>query len=671
MSQKDFFIHRDISWVEFNQRVLSEAANKNIPLLERLKYIAIFSSNLDEFYMVRVAGLQRLIDGGYNKNDNFGYQPQEVLQIIKEKLKTLQAYQNKLFYELLDELKEENIFLKKYKDLSTEQLMYLQRYFDNNIYSVLTPMAIDLGRPLPSIASKTTCLAVSLKKDDQKNLAIIPFPKLMDRVIKLTSESNSQEFILLEELLAANIERFFKGYDVDSYSFFRITRDSELSINEDFAPDLLEAIQHELKNRPKANVVSMEVSSDSSLDILSQISSFFGFGIENIVKTFGVLDLTFLFSLTSMINRPDLLYRSFIPKSKKIDDIFDEIKKGDFYIHMPFESFDPTVDIINHAAIDDDVLAIKMTIYRTDDNSLIVNALKDAANNGKNVVVLMELKARFDEENNIRWSKQLEQAGCHVIYGFAEMKIHSKMLMIVRREQSGIKRYVHLSTGNYNAKTAKLYTDIGFFTCNDEMGKDISDIFNVITGYSIPSTSQKVVSAPENLRNHVFGLIDAEISYQKKSQNGFIFAKFNSLEDLEVIEQLYEASQAGVNINLIVRGICCLVPGKKGLSENITVKSVVGRFLEHTRIYMFNNNDDPRLFLSSADLMSRNLDRRIELLFEIYSQSIKQDLISVLNLYWAENEKSWFAQSDGSYIHASVSEDVINAQEELIKRMCV
>jgi polyphosphate kinase len=445
-----------------------------------------------------------------------------------------------------------------------------------------------------------------------------------------------------------------------------VIRDSEVSPGDEDAPNLLKAMENELKKRSKAKPVYLEIEKSCAPELLEALCQGIGFPKEEVMFINGTLDLAYLMNLSAMVELPQLAFRSFVAAKSVYENIFEKIKEGDFIIHLPYQSFHPVVDLIQTAAKDEGVLAIKMTLYRTNEDSAIINALKQAAKNKKQVTVLVEIKARFDEEKNILWVRELEQSGCHVIYGIPGLKIHSKLTLVVRKEEGRIRRYIHLSTGNYNEKTARQYTDIGYFTCNDDFGRDISDVFNVMTGYSMPSPWKRIVSSPNDLRKHFFDLIDNEIAFQKKNKNGSIFAKMNSLEDSKIIEKLYEASCAGVKIRLLVRGMCCLVPGVSGLSENIEVKSVVGRFLEHSRLYLFNNNSNARVFMASADWMQRNFDRRIELMFEVYKQDIKEQLSSILETYWKDNTKARILSAEKTYAYYKNGEDRFNAQEFLI-----
>jgi len=662
------FLNRELSWLEFNQRVLDEATDENLPLLERLKFLAIFVSNLDEFFMVRVSGIKNLLDSKYDRKDAFGYYPQDLMAEIKTRVDSLTE---KLYdihkMKLKKEFEKNKIFIRKFDELNDEQQKFIKRYFDSTLFPIITPMAIDQGRPFPVLPSKTLAFAVTLMRREQPHLAVIPVPKATPRLLKLPADKEENSFILIDEILRAHLPNFFRGYKILSQALFRVIRDSELTVDEEFTPDLLKAIEMEVKKRPKAKIMRLEIEKNCPAELLEPLCLGLDFPKENISVVDGDMDLTYLFELVNQVQTPELRDRGYIPPKISYENIFDKIQEGDFILHLPYQSFQPTVDMIHGAAHDPNVLAIKMTLYRTDEDSAIVKALVAAAKAKKQVTVLVEIKARFDEEKNIHWVKQLEEAGCHVVYGLAGMKIHSKITLIVRREEGKIRRYVHLSTGNYNEKTSLVYTDLGYFTCNDDFAKDISDVFNVVTGYSLPARWKRIISSPYDLREYFMELMDKEMEFHKKNKNGFIFAKMNSLEDPKMIEKLYAASNAGVKVKLLIRGICCLIPGMPGLSENIEVKSIVGRFLEHTRIFVFNNNSSPRVFLSSADWMRRNFDHRIELLFEISKEDIKEHILFVMDTCWKDNLKSRQLQADRTYVKKDPSGEKLNAQEFFIK----
>jgi polyphosphate kinase len=667
MDTKEKFIHRDISWLEFNRRVLEEAADECNPLLERVKFLAIFTSNLDEFFMVRMSGAKKLLTSGYNKRDQFGFYPNELYAELKTRTDELL----KKLYEIYEgsirqALEKEKIFIKRLADLNAEQKKYAQRFFDTTLYPIITPMAVDGGHPFPILPSRTIAFAVNIIRSDKNHMAIIPIPTSVPRLLKLPAEGEESIYTMTDYLIRENLEQFFKGYKIQDASLFRVLRDSELEVDEGFAPDLLKALEKELKKRSIAKTIYLQMQEETAPELLQTLCESIDFPQEEAVLTESDLDLTFLYDLAASTDKPQLRYASFTPSKPAYENIFDKIKDEDFIIHVPYQSFMPTAELITTAAKDPDVLAIKMTLYRTNEDSVIIKALMEAAKNRKQVTVVVEIKARFEEEKNIQWSRELEQAGCHVIYGIAGLKIHSKMTLIVRKEEGRIRRYVHLSTGNYNEKTAKVYTDIGFFTVNDDFARDIADVFNIITGYSLPSPWKRVISSPHDLRKYFFDLIDKEIASQQAHKNGLIIAKMNALEDTQIIEKLYAASQAGVKIRLIVRGICSLVPGVEGLSDNIEVRSIVGRFLEHSRIIYFNNNGNGRVFLSSADWMTRNFDRRIELLFEITKPELKSHLQFILESYLKDSRKARALRSDRSYSRIKKEGAAFDVQEYFI-----
>ncbi len=668
LEDRDKFIHRDISWLLFNERVLEESVDADNPLLERARFVAIFMSNLDEFLMVRYAGLKRLLDAQYNRRDNYGYYPQDVHRQVRARVEELVRKAYRIYEEKLKPgFAKEKIFLRRAEELNPDQQKFVKRFFDATLYPITTPMAIDQGHPFPVLSSKTISCAVHLERKGEMHLAVIPVPANVARLVKLPSAKDGYEFILVDEILRENLKTFFRGYEIRSSALFRLIRDSELSVDEEFSPNLLMSIEDEIKKRPRAKVVTLSVEkgcTDSLLEILTQALAF---PKEEVDFIQGEMDLTFLFQLAAQIPEARLAYPAHVPAKLAYDNIFDRIKESDMLVHVPFQSFQPTVDLLKSAAADPEVMAIKMTLYRASEDSEIVGALKLAAKNRKQVTVLVEIKARFDEERNIGWARQLEESGCHVIYGMPGMKIHSKIALIVRREEGRTRRYVHLSTGNYNEKTARVYTDFGYFTANDDFARDVSDVFNVITGYSQPARWKRVISSPYDLREYFFELIDKEMAFQAEHKNGYIFAKMNSLEDTKIVEKLYEASRAGVKIRLLVRGICILVPGVPGMSENITVKSIVGRFLEHSRVFLFNNNSDFRVFLSSADWMSRNFDKRIELLFEINKQELKDHLRLILEMSWKDNQKARILLPQRDYAFTKAAKEKFSVQDALLR----
>jgi len=666
--RKRLLIHRELSWLAFNERVLDEAVDKNNPLLERAKFIAIFISNLDEFYMVRVAGVKRLIDAGYKKTDGYGWFPDEINDTIDKRVRVLM----KRLYEIHQELihgvmREHGVSVLRYKELDDRDKKAVDGYFHSTLYPLMTPMAVDQGHPFPVLPSKTISFSMRVKKGSKYHFAILPLPKVVPRLHQLRSPRNKYRFILIDEIVRQNIPAFFRGYEVIEAVPFRVLRDSELVLEEEYADDLLVAIEREVKKRPRAKAVYVGVERDMSGTMLTRLCKELDIDKNEVRRVGDHLDLAFLFDLYARVDRPDLKYAGYVPAPSVSGNVFDRMRKGDFLVHLPYQSFDLIAQIVESAASDPSVLAIKMTLYRTNRDSCVIKSLKKAASRGAQVSILVEIRARFDEERNILWARELEQAGCHVMYGIPGIKIHSKICLVIRQERDGIRRYVHLSTGNYNEITAGVYTDIGLCTARERYGQDVADVFNVISGYSEVPHWSKVVSSPEDLRQYFFQLIDQEISNQKKHENGWIFAKMNSLQDRKIIYKLYEASQAGVNIKLLVRGICCLIPGLKGVSENIEVRSIVGRFLEHSRIFLFNNNNNYRVFMSSADWMRRNFDRRIELLFPVEDENSKEHVKWLMEMYWKDNMKTRLMNNEGTYVRVPIDDKEFNIQEYLIK----
>ncbi|CBH21031.1 polyphosphate kinase, component of RNA degradosome [Acetoanaerobium sticklandii] len=649
------FFNRELSWLEFNTRVLEEAQDLKNPLFERLKFLAITASNLDEFFMVRVASLNDQIIAGYSKKDSAGLLPKEQLDRITLRVHELVSEKyNTYLRSLIPALKKEDIYFKRPKNLTDEQRNFVEKYFFNQIYPVLTPMVVDKSRPFPLILNKSLNIAILLRgnEDIEPVFATVQVPSVLDRFILLPCENDKKEFILLEDIIKIHMDMLFIGHEILDMACYRITRNADLSIDEDGAEDLLEEIEQSIKKRKWGNAVRLEYEKNTSQEIIDYIleeSEAFEGGMYRIG---GPLDLTFLMKFYNLKGYQDLKFENQIPLPSitvQNNDIFEAISERDIMLHHPFESFDTVVDFVRQAADDDNVLAIKQTLYRVSGNSPIISALAKAAENGKQVTVLVELKARFDEENNIIWAKQLEKAGCHVIYGLVGLKTHCKLLLVVRREEDKIKRYVHMGTGNYNDVTAKFYTDTAIMTCNPYIGADASAVFNMLSGFSQIQRLEKLDIAPVGLRKKIENLIKNEIRNAKEGFGGQIIFKMNSLVDESMIRLLYEASEAGVNIKLIIRGICCLVPEYPQVSENIEVKSIVGKLLEHSRIFYFYNAGQEKIFMSSADLMPRNLDRRVELLFPVEDECNKARVKNIINLYLSDTDKTRILHSTGVY----------------------
>ena len=653
------YVNRELSWLEFNYRVLSEARDKNIPLFERLKFLSITASNLDEFFMVRVASLKDMVHAGYDKPDIAGMKPGEQLEKIAQKTHELVNVQYSTYSRsLVPALKQQGLrVIVNHEDLTEAEGEYVDRYFKENVYPVLTPMAVDSSRPFPLVRNKTLNIAALVKKkggeDDTLDFAMVQVPSVIPRLVEIPEEAEGRAVILLEEIIERNIQVLFLNYDIVTAHPFRIMRNADFSIDEEEAEDLLVEIQKQLKKRQWGEVIRLEIDERVDKRLLKILKRELKVDNDDIFFINGPLDLTFLMKMYGMDGFDALKTPKYTPQKvpalKNDDDIFTNIRKGDIFLHHPYETFDPVVDFVRKASRDPDVLAIKQTLYRVSGNSPIIAALAAAADNGKQVSVLVELKARFDEENNINWAKTLEKAGCHVIYGLVGLKTHSKITLVVRREEDGIRRYVHLGTGNYNDSTAKQYTDCGIMTCNPLIGEDATAVFNMLSGYSEPLGWNKLVLAPLWLRGRLLRLIRRETEHAGKGMEAHIIAKMNSLCDKEVIAALYEASCAGVKIELIVRGICCLKAGVPGLSENIHVRSIVGNFLEHSRIFYFENGGSPQLFMASADWMPRNLDKRVEIMFPVEDPAIKEQVLHILEVELADNVKAHVLQPDGSY----------------------
>ena len=653
-----YYENRELSWIKFDQRVLSEARDKSIPLLERLKFVSITSSNLDEFFMVRVASLKDMVHAKYKKRDIAGMTATEQLSAINKQARELVNIQYSTFSRsLMPLLHKEGIYLlDAHEDLNEEQARFVDRYFMENVYPVLTPMAVDASRPFPLIRNKTLNIAALLtgkKTEDETVFATVQVPSVLPRLVQIPGEGETKSFILLEQIIERNIGILFSNYKVLCAYPYRIMRNADLTIDEDEASDLLKEIENKLKMRQWGEVIRLEIEEKVDKKLLKFLKTELKVSDEDIFQIAGPIDLTFLMKMYGIDGYDHLRYKPYtpqqVPEITPGSDIFAAIRKGDIFLHHPYETFDPVVDFIRQASKDPDVLAIKQTLYRVSGNSPIISSLAQAAENGKQVSVLVELKARFDEEHNIVWAKKLEQAGCHVIYGLVGLKTHSKIALVVRREEDGIRRYVHLGTGNYNDSTAKLYTDCGIFTCNEAIGEDATAVFNMLSGYSEPLSWNELSLAPIWLRNKFMKLIGRETAHAKCGQPARIVAKMNSLCDPGIIAALYEASAAGVKIQLIVRGICCLKVGIKGVSENIEVRSIVGNFLEHSRIFWFENNGADEVYMGSADWMPRNLDRRVEILFPVLDDEAKKSAKHILEVELSDNTKAHLLKSDGNY----------------------
>ncbi len=650
-TKPEYYKNRELSWLQFNERILLEAKDKTNRLFERLKFLSITASNLDEFFMVRVASLKDMVDAKFTKPDLAGMKPKEQLvEILKETHEFMGRQYSTFNRSLLPLLDKEGLtILTAHEQMNEVQCKFVDDYFDETIYPILTPMAVDSARPFPLIRNKSLNICVLLKGKDEENYATVQVPAVVSRIVELPSD-NGRTVILLEQIIERNIDKLFSNHKVICAYPYRITRNADLSIDEDDAADLLEEIQKQLKKRQRGEAIRLEIEDKCDKNIIKFLKRELNVGDESIYKISGPIDLTFLMKLYGMEGFEYLKDEKYIPVQSAMinddEDIFTQISRNDILLHHPYESFDPVVDFVRQAANDENVLAIKQTLYRVSGNSPIIASLAKAADNGKQVTVLVELKARFDEENNIQWAKKLEKSGCHVIYGLMGLKTHSKITLVVRKEDEGIKRYVHLGTGNYNDATAKLYTDMGLLTCNEAIGEDATAVFNMISGYSEPKQWNKLSLAPYWLRDRFLYLIRREAMYAKEGRKAFITAKMNSLCDKEIIAALYEASSAGVEINLIVRGICCLKTGIPGISENIHVRSIVGTFLEHSRIFYFSNGGNEEVYMASADWMPRNLDKRVEILFPVEDERLKTEVINILNIQLADTLKAHILVGD-------------------------
>ncbi|ALS80182.1 RNA degradosome polyphosphate kinase [Planococcus sp. ANT_H30] len=679
-----YYNNRELSWLAFNERVLQEAFDKKNPLLERLKFLAIFSSNLDEFFMVRVAGLQDQVKVGFTKPENkAGMTPKQQLNEIAKKTHQLVELQYEALQNtLLPKLQKEHVEFVKTADLDTNQLDELERYFEEYIFPVLTPMAIDAYRTFPMLLNKSINLAVRLEDEEKRDeegqkIAIVQVPAVLERFVRLQSEKGSLKFVLLEDVISFFIRKLFHGFKVVSVSVFRITRNADMTIHEEGARDLLKEIEEELRKRKWGAAVRLEIQQPGFDDvILDYLTDELEVDKKDVYFIEGFLDVTVFFNFYKQMapTWEQLVFEgkvSQLPVGMETGkQIFQKISEQDVFLHHPYESFEPVVQFISEAADDPNVLAIKQTLYRVSGDSPVIKALKRAAENGKQVTVLVELKARFDEENNVQWAKELEKAGCHVIYGMTHLKTHSKITLVVRKKEDKIERFVHLGTGNYNDQTAKIYTDMSLFTSKRQFGIDATNFFNYLSGYTEKPEFHYLSVAPFTIRTDIIDLIDAEIRFQKKHGTGRIIAKMNSLTDKLIIMKLYEASNAGVKVELIVRGICCLRPGISDVSENIQVRSIVGSLLEHSRIYFFNHNGKEKTFLSSADMMTRNLNNRIEILFPIVDETIKKQVKTILELGLADNVKARRQDATGVYHYVSRKNDepAIDSQKELFRR---
>lgn len=670
----EYFLNRELSWLKFNERVLGEAAVADNPLLERLKFIAISSSNLDEFFMVRVGTLKNQQDEAREWVDAAGMSPTQQLESISKAVHQLVKKQYSLLKEILEKLEHEHLFFMRPEKLSNFNQEWIRKYFENTISPVLTPLAVDASHPFPFLANRSLNLGVTLVgKSGENSIAVVQVPGVLHRIIELPAEKHKRCFVFLEDVIRLHCRQLFHGYRIKNITPFRITRNADFLIDEEDADDLLLEVERSLRQRKRGRAVRLEIGKSDNKTLKKFLIGELRIVEDDLFEFGGPLDLSCLNKFADISGLDSLRQLPHQPQ-RPLDllhheNLFDAIREQDVLLHHPYESFRPVIDFVRQAADDPNVLAIKQTLYRVSGNSPIVRALAQAAENGKQVTVVVEIMARFDEENNILWARRLEEAGCHVIYGLVGLKTHAKMCLVVRREGGGIRRYVHMGTGNYNDTTARIYTDLGLFTANDQFGVDASGFFNVLTGYSDPPVWNKIAVAPLGLRDRIVELIDQEILFARAGKPARIIAKMNSLVDKDIVQQLYEASAAGVTIDLIVRGICVLRPGVPGVSSNIKVRSIVGRFLEHSRVFYFSGGGDEKCYLSSADWMPRNLNSRVELFFPVEMEYHRKRILEILELLMSDNQKSHDMKSNGTYRRRKAgAKPKINAQDEMVRR---
>lgn len=670
----EYYINRELSWMDFNDRVLEEARNKDNPLLDRVNFLGITQSNVDEFFMVRVASLHKLVAAGITSTDASGMTPQKQLdEINKKEHKEVEKRYSTYSRSLLPLLESNNIYIKNVEDLNEHQYEFIRRYFYDELYPVLTPMADDTNRPFPFIANDSLNIAVRLKdtENGSHDYATVRVPNIFKRLVKLPDAENS--FVLLENIIKEFIWQLFDGYEVKEAATFRATRDMDLDVAERDTSDFLRSVQTQLKDREHGKVVRLEIDKNMGDKLRRRLFKKLKVSENEVYEINGPIDLTFLKKMLGAVQgHDDLRYKPFKgyvdPDLELSGDIFANIRKRDYLVQHPYDSFDTVLNFIKKAAHDDKVLAIKMTLYRVSGNSPIIKYLGQAAQAGKQVTVLVEVKARFDEQNNVHWARTLEQMGCHVIYGLKGLKTHTKITCVIRRDEDGIRRYLHLGTGNYNDVTAHFYTDMGLFTCRRDLGVDATNLFNMLSGYSKPPYFRQLRISPEHIREFINEKVDNEIAIAKAGRHAEIHMKMNSLSDPEIIAKLYQASHAGVKIHLIVRGICCLRTDIPGISDNIEVHSIVGRLLEHSRIYYFYNDGNDEIYLSSADMMKRNLNRRVETLFPVLQPDLKQRAIDIYNKMWEDNVKGRILHNDTYTMIDRRGKEAVNCQEFFIEQ---
>jgi polyphosphate kinase len=678
LDDPSLYFSRELSWLEFNDRVLEEAIDPRNPLLERLKFVAIYSTNLDEYFMIRVAAIKQQLAAEVHKRSNDGRLPSEQMAAIAARLRiSLARFGALLSNELFPALAAEGIAIRRYDELAAEDRAGLKRFFDERIFPVLTPLAVDQGHPFPYISNLSLSLGVELYEQTPEGpsprFARLKVPSSLPRLISVDAPEGRKHFVALEDVIAHNLDALFPGMDVRAAYGFRVTRDADLDLQEDEADDLLRAIESELRKRRFGEPVRLEVEAAMPEHLRAMLLDALALDEVDLYAIDGMLGTSELWSIVNL-DRPDLHDPPFTPAIPKRllgqTDIFAAIREGDLLLHHPYESFDPVVQFVKAAAADPNVLAIKQTLYRTSGNSPVVAALVEAAENGKQVAALIELKARFDEENNIHWARNLERVGAHVVYGFPGMKVHAKVILVVRNEPEGIRRYVHIGTGNYNDKTAKVYTDLSLFSCRPELGEDVTHLFNRLTGFSKATKYSKLLVAPTTLRTGFVELIEREAEHARAGRPSGIVAKLNAISDARMVQALYAASQAGVPIELIVRGMCELRPGLPGVSETIRVRSIVGRFLEHSRIFCFHSGGDREIYIGSADWMGRNLDRRVETIVPVIDPAIRDYIREeILDVLERDNCKTRWLRPDGSYVRRTVAEGepLFSAQDAMLE----
>jgi polyphosphate kinase len=672
---RSLYVNRELSWLEFNQRVLEEAQDSANPLLERVKFLCIVSSNLDEFFEVRVAGLKQQRESNLSVTGPDGMSASEQLTAVSARARKMLGDQYRLWNEdLVPALEEQNVFFLRYDELSKEERQYYSRYFDQSVYPVLTPLAVDPVHPFPQLLNKSLNVAVELEgKDLNTSLAVVQVPRILPRLLPYKAGQNGMyRYIFIGNLIQAHVGSLFHGIKVKGAYQFRVTRNSDLYLDEEESDNLLKAIEIELRKRSRGDAVRLEVQSDCPPHISAQLLQTFGLTEDDLYVVNGPVNFLRLMPVIAEVDRPDLKFKPFIPcvvtPSGDHEDIFTQIRRRPILLHHPFESFQTVLDFIEQAAEDPNVLAIKQTLYRTSGDSPIIAALAEAAESGKQVTVVMELKARFDEAANIKWSRTLQEAGVHVVYGIVGLKTHAKLALVVRKEEDGIRRYLHCGTGNYHPSTARLYTDLGLLTCDPILTNDCAELFNWLTGVAIFPELKKMKAAPKALHEFVLEMIERETENAAAGKPAAIFGKLNSLVDTEVIHALYRASQKGVKIRLLVRGICCLRSKVPGVSENITVRSIVGRFLEHSRVFRFENNGDPEIYLASADWMPRNFFRRVESCFPIEHPDLKIEIDQILDLLWRDNVKAREQGSEATYLRLPIEGERVDAQATFLEQ---